>query len=472
MLKIGLTQPSFHSCLYEKIPKNHLLKQIDNAVDFDFINEMLAGKYCANFGRPAKEPEMMMKLLFLQRLYNLSDERVVDEASCNLAYMWFLGLNPEDKLPDPSLLAKFRAQRLCDTQLDDILSEIVRQCVQKGFIKGEGVSIDTTHTEANTTKKMPERLMKHLAKRIFKSLEEDAGAVPESVNTNIPDYTQIDDHKEAKETMKSYLDEVIGQSEPFAGENTKKTIQEAREILGDEKFLAQKGVRSLADTDARVGYKSKTDQFFGYKSEFVMTTDERIITAVSVHSGEYVDGLDFNPLIERTMAAGVDIKEVYGDKAYFRKDILDKIAQMKATGYIPLSASVYKIDETLFRYNKDSDQWFCIMGNGTVSKKRKTNNSHGKTEEIYSYTFEREQCRSCPFRGICMGKSKAIARTMRISLSTPFFYEESQRQKQPEFLLKYKNRSAHEWKNGEMKRFHGMDRAKGWGLKSVTCQVN
>lgn len=46
------------------------------------------------------------RLLFLQTLYTLSDERVIQEAQVNLAYKWFLGLNPEDLLPDPSQLSK------------------------------------------------------------------------------------------------------------------------------------------------------------------------------------------------------------------------------------------------------------------------------------------------------------------------------------------------------------------------------
>lgn len=36
---------------------------------------------------------------------------------------------------------------------------------------------------------------------------------------------------------------------------------------------------------------------------------------------------------------------------------------------------------------------------------------------------------------------------------------------------KYKKRASHEWKNGEMKRFHGLDRARGYGLKSVNLQA-
>ena len=73
-------QNSFYSVLYEKIPESHILKQIDKAVDFSFINDLLESSYCKNFGRPAKEPEMMMKLLFLQYIYNLSDVKVIEEA--------------------------------------------------------------------------------------------------------------------------------------------------------------------------------------------------------------------------------------------------------------------------------------------------------------------------------------------------------------------------------------------------------
>ena len=50
-------QLSFYSSLYNKIPENHLLKKVEQAVDFSFINELLEGSYCKNFGRPAKEPK-------------------------------------------------------------------------------------------------------------------------------------------------------------------------------------------------------------------------------------------------------------------------------------------------------------------------------------------------------------------------------------------------------------------------------
>ena len=283
MLRESRVQMNLYSILYERIPEDHLLKEISRAVDFSFINELLAKSYCQKLGRPAKEPEMMAKLCILGRLYDLSDVKVIKEANCNLAYLWFLGLNPDDKLPEASLLAKFRTQRLKDITIDEILNEIVRQCVEKGIIKGTTLAIDSTHTEANCKKQVPERIMKHLAKKLFKSLKEDhEGEVPSGVDTEIPNYKEIEDPAEAKRTMKAYLEKSAKESEALAGKKTKETIEEIREILSDEKFIAQKGIRSLADKDARVGYKSKTDSFFGYKTEYTMITEERIITTIYV----------------------------------------------------------------------------------------------------------------------------------------------------------------------------------------------
>jgi len=77
MLRIKEKQQSFYSILYDKIPEKHLLKLVVKAVDFSFVNTLLAESYCKDNGRPAKEPEMMMKLLFLQYIYNLSDVDVI-----------------------------------------------------------------------------------------------------------------------------------------------------------------------------------------------------------------------------------------------------------------------------------------------------------------------------------------------------------------------------------------------------------
>jgi hypothetical protein len=205
--------------------------------------------------------------------------------------------------------------------------------------------------------------MKHLAKGIIRNMQEELGKIPVSINTDIPDYKVIKDHRQAKNIMKEYTKslmdaaekEIYGKPAP----KTQRMIGLGRQVLGDPRFIAQKGIRSLVDTDARVGYKSKEDSFFGYKAEFAMIPEERLITAVEVHDGAYVDGDGYNELYDRTKECGVNPKEAYGDKAYFRKPILDKLQEETVEAIIPVSETVYRLGESWFSYNKDSDQWFC-----------------------------------------------------------------------------------------------------------------
>ena len=63
MLKLEAHQLNFLSILYNRIPKNHILKLINSVISLSFINDLLKDSYCSNFGRPAKEPEMMMRIL-------------------------------------------------------------------------------------------------------------------------------------------------------------------------------------------------------------------------------------------------------------------------------------------------------------------------------------------------------------------------------------------------------------------------
>ena len=174
-----------------------------------------------------------------------------------------------------------------------------------------------------------------------------------------------------------------------------------------------------------------------------------------------------NELMERTQRSGVTIEEVLADKAYFKKPILDEIKEIGAKPYIPVSAMAYKIDEEKFSYNKDSDEWFCVQGNKTELKKYYKDK---REKEYYKYYFEKEKCRNCPLRENCIS-GKRVGRVLVIGINTPEFYGYSQEQKTEEFKEKYKKRACQEWKNGEMKNFHGLDRARGYGLKSMSIQA-
>ena len=63
----------FNSCrlnLDDKIvPADHLLRKINQVVDFSFVNDLVKDCYTPDFGRPAEDPEFMLRLCLLQYLY-------------------------------------------------------------------------------------------------------------------------------------------------------------------------------------------------------------------------------------------------------------------------------------------------------------------------------------------------------------------------------------------------------------------
>ena len=128
------------------VPENHLLRKIDKVIDFSFINEICKPYYCLDNGRPAIEPEILFKMLFIGYLYGIrSERRLVEEVKVNVAYRWFLGYTLEDKIPDASVIWQNRIRRFNSTDIpQQIFDNIVRQAMSYGLVGGKILYSDTT----------------------------------------------------------------------------------------------------------------------------------------------------------------------------------------------------------------------------------------------------------------------------------------------------------------------------------------
>ena len=92
--------------LEQLVPQDHLLRHINRHIQFDFIRTQTAHLYCADNGRPALDPVMLFKMLFIGYLFGIRSERqLVREIEVNVAYRWFLDLRLTDKVPDASTLS-------------------------------------------------------------------------------------------------------------------------------------------------------------------------------------------------------------------------------------------------------------------------------------------------------------------------------------------------------------------------------
>ena len=61
------------------VPKDHLLRKINAAVDFDKIYEFVEDLYCHNNGRPSIDPVILFKMVLIQHLYGIPSLRKTAE---------------------------------------------------------------------------------------------------------------------------------------------------------------------------------------------------------------------------------------------------------------------------------------------------------------------------------------------------------------------------------------------------------
>jgi len=123
--------------------RKHLLVRLNEKIDLSFIEEVVADCYCHDNGRRAYHPVIMFKILFLQTLYNESDEKIIEAVDTNILFRYFVGLSLEDEIPDRTLLGKFKA-RLGEDRFNEIFNRIVGMAGEIGLIDDKLRLIDCT----------------------------------------------------------------------------------------------------------------------------------------------------------------------------------------------------------------------------------------------------------------------------------------------------------------------------------------
>ena len=107
-------------------------------------------------GRPRHNPMLMVKSLFLQHFYGLSDPQLEEQLNDRLSFQRFVGLSLGNKAPDFTSFWKFKDELANAGLTDQLFDEVNRQLVQKGLLVRKGTIVDATMVESTnrpTTKK-------------------------------------------------------------------------------------------------------------------------------------------------------------------------------------------------------------------------------------------------------------------------------------------------------------------------------
>ena len=457
--------------LYDKIiPKDHFLRKLKENIDFSFVNRLVEKEYSEKYGRPAKEPELMYKLLFLETKDLLSDREVIERAKTDMAYKYFLNLNPEEDVPSYSLLSIFRNTKIKDESiLEEMLQETVKQAIEKGIVKSNSIIVDATHTNSRTEKKTPTQILRELSKNLRKEIYRKEPELKEVFPKKPDDTATLDEEIEYTKQLIKNIEEKITEK---TDKKIKNRYEKVKELLEDDKI---RDIQSVQDRDAKQGYKSEDNDFFGYKSH-VAITRERIVTGLEVTSGEAPDGKFLPSLVEKSEKAGIEVKEVIGDKAYSGKENLKygKEKDIKIISQMnPIITKGQKKKDDGFEYNKDADTLRCPMGylafNKILIPGKKYEDGYRNPSMVYS--FEKRKCDKCPKKEECLGKTKNRGRRYRIKILEGVHKEQEEFQETEYFINTLKSeRYKIEAKNAETKIAHGLCKAKSVGLACMRIQ--
>lgn len=455
---------SDYSSLYDLIiPKDNLLRQIKELVDFSFVYQELNDKYCHTNGRTAESPIRMFKYLLLKTIYNISDVDVVERSRYDMSFKYFLELTPEEtNLINPSSLTKFRRLRLKDMELLDLLiKKTVSIAIEKGVLKSKTIIIDATHTHARSNPISTAKIIILHSKELIKAVKsvDDSIILPEQ--SEEPKFSSV---ISTAKLIASSVDAVASIANMPA---VKERLNMLKESISD----AEVRCVTSKDTDARIGHKTAHTSFFGYKTHIAMS-DERIITAATVTSGEKGDGPQLPELIEKTETAGIEVEAIVADTAYSSKSNLE-LAKSKN---IKLAASLNPVvngngmHKLHFEYNKDADLYVCPAGHMALYKEKKNriNDDRHRNAKIIYY-FDVDKCKICPLRDGCY-KPGAKSRTYHVTIKTDEQVEQLKFQESDEFKKLQKKRYKIEAKNAELKNVLGYDRALSYGLSCMEMQ--
>ena len=283
------------------IPDNHILRLIDRYVDFSFIDELVDHTYSETTGRPAVDPELMVRILTIGYLYNLSENKLFEELQMHAAYRWFCNLGFYEKTPDRSTLNRLRNHRWAREGIfERIMQNVVKQCVIAGLVSGKHVSVDGTKIRANAS---------------IQSLE--------------PIVVEVE--------LNDYLDRLKLKSPPKPADETS---TDDRNFRGTT--LSNDTHRSSTDPDARL-YKKASGQeaALSYVGNYLIDTKSRVILSTNVTQPGIATEID----AAREMLGSLDasgmlplVGTLAADKGYGTTDCVTDLIDRGIIPHIPLLA--------------------------------------------------------------------------------------------------------------------------------------
>ena len=343
----------------ELVPEDHILRTIERHMDFSFVEERLYPFYCEDNGRPAVDPVVLFKMLFIGYMFGIRSERqLVREIQVNAAYRWFLGYGLRDKIPHHSTISQNRRRRFDGTDVfRELFEDVVLLAMKSGYVDGKGLYTDSTHLKANANKhKHRKKIVRRNTRKYLDDLDRSVTEDREAHGKK-PFRQKVDDKPEEREIKESSTD-------PDSG------------------YMTREG-------------KPQGFYYLDHRTcdgKHNLITDVHVTPASIYDSLVYLDRLDYQR--ERF---GFNVDEVGLDAGYNTPDICRGLNERNifgVVGYRSPGGLKGRFRKSRFKYDKESDSYTCPAGHVLHYR---TTNRHGYRE----YASNPRICKNCDCLHLC-----------------------------------------------------------------------
>jgi transposase len=338
--------------LDKRIREDHPLRKIREKIDFDFIYEKVKDAYGYK-GNVSVPPPVILKMMLLLVLYNVRSERgLMDTIPERLDWLWFLGYDLEDEIPNHSVLSKART-RWGVAAFKEFFERMVWQCVEAGLVDGSKIFVDSSLIDADASNNSvvdTQKLKKYLNKG-YKRLE-----------------SRLDEIKAAKKTP------------------------------ADSRYI------STTDPDASVTRHGKDKSTLQYKTHRAVDEKHEIITATKITPGSVDDGHVLEDMIEaHEQNTQKNLETTVADSKYGTIDNFLLCRDRKLKAHIPSIEKTHRgkgrrkgiFPKEAFCYDPETDTFTCPAGQ--ILRRR----SYFKKRKHYEYKASKKVCAQCELRDKC-----------------------------------------------------------------------
>ncbi len=405
-------------CLEKHIPEDHLLRQIDQFLDFDQIRQHLQPFYSTT-GRPSIDPELMIRMLLVGYCYGIrSERRLCEEVNFNLAYRWFCRLGLEAGVPDHSSFSKNRHGRFRDAEtFRYVFEQVLQRCIDADLVKGEGFAVDASIVKADASRQR---------------------------------HREDDDDWGNGRAVREYIEALETDNVPTT--------------------------RKLSPTDPAASYTAAPGgpAFYAYSTNYLIDTYHGIIMDVEPSTANRTPEVEttktmINRVEERF---GIKPQHLIGDTAYGTAAMLNWIVEeKKIEPHTPVWQKYEGKDGQFgmadFAWDVEADHYTCPAGNTLQRYRRNFKNKRiGITKaNTIIYRATEHDCGACEYKSRCCPKvsRRKITRSIyessrevaRAVAQTPAYKKTRRQRKKVEMLF------AH------MKRILKMDRLRLRGMSGA-----